>query len=195
MHAMITRNCVGETKSNDLFVYTSAFVNLTFFLSLSYHALQVENEGTDLVSEVLLAFTDNQAKNLAHLVATLNEGKGKAKSSAVSLPVEVVHPKGMPPALTFYSVSLPKGLGKGDTFTLDVLAVFTHALQPFPEKISQADIQLVVFYETAHYLSPYMAKVQSLSVKLPEKLKIQRFRVPRLSMVLTRIFLPSLIHL
>lgn len=165
--AKITRNCVGETKSKDLFVYTFAFVNLTLF-SLSYHALQVENEGTDLVSEVLLAFPDNQAKKLAHLVATPNEGKGKTKNSAVSLPVEVVQPDGMPPALTFYSVYLPKGLGKGDTFTLDVLAVFTHALQPFPEKISQADIQLVVFYETAHYLSPYMVKVQSLSVKLPD---------------------------
>jgi oligosaccharyltransferase complex subunit alpha (ribophorin I) len=140
---------------------------LTLF-SLSYHALQVENEGTDLVSEVLLAFPDSQAKKLAHLVATPNEGKGKTKGSAVSLPVEVVQPNGMPPALTFYSVSLPKGLGKGDAFTLDVLAVFTHALQPFPEKISQADIQLVVFYETAHYLSPYMVKVQSLSVKLPD---------------------------
>ncbi|XP_059460364.1 dolichyl-diphosphooligosaccharide--protein glycosyltransferase subunit 1A [Corylus avellana] len=143
-------------------------VDLTSQIVRITSTLKVENEGTDLVSEVLLAFPDNQAKKLAHLVATPNEGKGKTKSSAVSLPVEVVQPDGMPPALTFYSVSLPKGLGKGDTFTLDVLAVFTHALQPFPEKISQADIQLVVFYETAHYLSPYMVKVQSLSVKLPD---------------------------
>ncbi|KAG6648257.1 hypothetical protein CIPAW_07G135000 [Carya illinoinensis] len=74
----------------------------------------------------------------------------------------------MPPALTFYSVSLPKGLGKGDSLTLDVLVVFKGALQPFPEKITQADIQLVVFYETAYYLSPYAVKVQSLSVKLPD---------------------------
>lgn len=128
----------------------------------------MENAGNDLVSEVLLTIPDNQAKNLAYLTATSNEGKGKVKASAVSLPVEVVHPKGMPPALTFYSVSLPKGLGKGETFTLDVLAVFTHALQPFPEEITQANIQLVVFSDTAHYLSPYTVKVQSLIVKLPE---------------------------
>ncbi|XP_018860642.1 dolichyl-diphosphooligosaccharide--protein glycosyltransferase subunit 1A-like isoform X1 [Juglans regia] len=130
--------------------------------------LKVENAGSDLVSEVLLAFPDDQAKHLAYLTATNNEGKGKAKSSSVSFPVDVVRPKGMPPSLTFYSVSLPKGLGKGDSLTLDVLAVFAHALQPFPERISQADIQLVVFYETAHYLSPYAVKVQSLSVKLPD---------------------------
>ncbi|KAG6699669.1 hypothetical protein I3842_08G077800 [Carya illinoinensis] len=74
----------------------------------------------------------------------------------------------MHPSLTFYSVSLPKGLGKGASLTLDVLAVFAHALQPFPERITQADIQLVVFNETAHYLSPYAVKVQSLTVKLPD---------------------------
>ncbi|GMY28953.1 dolichyl-diphosphooligosaccharide--protein glycosyltransferase subunit 1A-like [Fagus crenata] len=143
-------------------------IDLTSQIVRSTSTLKVENAGNDLVSEVLLAIPDNQAKNLAYLTATSNEGKGKVKGSAISFPVEVVHPKGMPPALTFYSVSLPKGLGKGDTFTLDVLAVYTHALRPFPEEITQADIQLVVFSETAHYLSPYAVKFQSLSVKLPE---------------------------
>lgn len=133
-----------------------------------YCALQLENAGSDLVSEVLLAFPDNQAKKLAYLMATPNEGKGKAKGPSFGLPVEVAHPKGMPPGLTFYSVSLPKGLAKGDILTLDVLAIFSHALQPFPEKITQADVQLVVFYETAYYLSPYTVKFQSLSVKLPD---------------------------
>ena len=114
-----------------------------------------------------MAFPDSQVKHLAYLTVTSNEGKGKAKDST-PYPVEVVHPKDMPPALTFYSVSLPKGLGKGETITLDVLAVFTHALQPFPEKITQADIQLLVFQESAYYLSPYPVKVQSLIVKLPD---------------------------
>lgn len=143
-------------------------IDLTSQIARITSTLKVENAGNDLVSEVLLTIPDSQAKNLAYLTAASNEGKGKVKASAVSLPVEVVHPKGMPPALTFYSVSLPKGLGKGETFTLDVLAVFTHALQPFPEEITQANIQLVVFSDTAHFLSPYTVKVQSLIVKLPE---------------------------
>ncbi|PON33097.1 Ribophorin I [Parasponia andersonii] len=135
--------------------------------------LKVENDGTNVVSEVLLAFPDDQAKHLAYLAATPNEGgKGKAKDfkTSSSLPVElVVHPKhDMPPALTFYSVSLPKGLAKGDTFTFELLAVFTHALQPFPEKISQAEIQLLVFQDSAYFLSPYAVRAQSLTVKLPD---------------------------
>ncbi|XP_015884116.1 dolichyl-diphosphooligosaccharide--protein glycosyltransferase subunit 1A [Ziziphus jujuba] len=130
--------------------------------------LKVENEGSDLVSEVLLAFPDNRIKHLAYLAASPNEGKGKAKVSSNAYPVEAAQPKDVPPGLTFYSVSLPKGLGKGDSLTFDVLAVFTHTLQPFPEKITQADVQLLVFQESAHYLSPYQVKVQSLSVKLPD---------------------------
>lgn len=129
--------------------------------------LKVENVGPDPVLEVLLPFPDHQAKNLAYLAATTNEGKGKSKGPTASLPIEVVHPNGMPPSLTWYSVSLPKGLGKGQSLTLDVLAVFTHALRPFPEKISQAENQLVAFQESAYYLSPYTVKVQLLSVKLP----------------------------
>ncbi|GKV33416.1 hypothetical protein SLEP1_g41934 [Rubroshorea leprosula] len=130
--------------------------------------LRVENEGSELVSEVLLAFPELQAKNLAYLTVSVNEGKGKQKVSTDDLPIEVVSPKNMPPAVSFYSVTLPKGLAPGDSLTLDVMAVFTHALQPFPEKITQADIQLVVFQDSAYYLSPYAVKVQSLSVKLPE---------------------------
>ncbi|KAK2660930.1 hypothetical protein Ddye_007463 [Dipteronia dyeriana] len=143
-------------------------IDLTSQIVRITSTLKVENAGSEVVSEVLLAFPEVQAKNLAHLVATTSEGKGKVKSSAVSLPIKIVNPKGMPAALILYAVSLPKGLGKGDSFTFDVLAVFTHALRPFPEKIAQADIQLVVFQDSAHYLTPYIVKIQSLSVKLPE---------------------------
>lgn len=139
------------------------------YVTLPVHILQVENTGSDPVSEILLSFPDNQAKHLAYLTVTLNEGKGKVKASGgVGLPIEVVHPKDVPPSLTIYSVSLPKGLGKGDSLTLDVLAVFTHILAPFPEKITQADVQLLLFQDSAQYLSLYAVKVQSLTVKLPE---------------------------
>lgn len=139
---------------------------MSHFLSIF---LQVENTGSGIVSEILLSFPENQAKHFTYLKVALSEGKGKVKPSAgVGLPVEVVHPNDVPPALTIYSVTLPKGLGKGDSLTLDVLAVLTHALQPFPEKINQADIQLLLFQDSAHYLSPYAIKVQSLTVKLPD---------------------------
>ncbi|KAI3459935.1 hypothetical protein Pfo_016598 [Paulownia fortunei] len=123
----------------------------------------VENNGVDAVSEILLPFPDHQAKNLAFLTVMTGEGKGKTKGSSDSLPIKVVNPEGMPPALTWYSVSLPKELGKGGSLTLEVKAVYTHMLRPFPEKITQAEIQLVAFQDSAHYLSPHAVKVQSLT--------------------------------
>lgn len=143
-------------------------IDLTSQIARISTSLKVENAGSDLVSEILLSFPENQANHLAHLTAKLSEGKGKGKTSGVGLPVEVVHPEGVPSSLTIYSVTLPKGIGKGDSLTLDVLAVFTHTLEPFPEKITQADIQLLLFQESAHYLSPYAVKFQSLTVKLPD---------------------------
>lgn len=131
-------------------------------------SLKVENNGAEAVSKILLPFSENQAKNLAFLSVTISQGKGKTKSSSDSLPVEVTHPEGMPQALTWYAVSLPKELGKGGSLTLEVKAVFTHLLSPFPEKITQADSQLVAFQDSAHYISPYAVKIQSLTVKLPE---------------------------
>ncbi|XP_021902463.1 dolichyl-diphosphooligosaccharide--protein glycosyltransferase subunit 1A [Carica papaya] len=143
-------------------------VDLTSQVVRITSTLKVENAGSDSVSEILLVFPELQIKHLAYLTATRNEGKGKGKGSAVSLPIKAVNPNGMPPALSFYSITLPSALGKGDSLILEVFAVFTHLLQPFPEKITQADVQLVVFSESAYYLSPYAVNIQSLNVKLPD---------------------------
>ncbi|KAL2522072.1 Dolichyl-diphosphooligosaccharide--protein glycosyltransferase subunit 1A [Forsythia ovata] len=131
-------------------------------------SLKVENNGVGTVSEILLPFPDHQAKDLAFLMVTISEGKGKIKGVSGSLPIRVVKPEETPPALSWYLVSLPKELGKGESISLDVKAVFTHILRPFPEKITQADIQLLAFQDSAYYLSPYAVKVQTLTVKLPE---------------------------
>ncbi|OWM70563.1 dolichyl-diphosphooligosaccharide--protein glycosyltransferase subunit 1A [Punica granatum] len=143
-------------------------VDLTTQVVRITSTLKAENTGGNSVSEVLVVFPDRQAKTLAYLSAVSNAGKGKAKVSSVTLPVKEVELKGMPPSLVGYSVSLPEPLGKGESFTLDVLAVYAHSLKPFPEKITQADIQLLVFEDSAYYLSPYEVKAQSLTVKLPQ---------------------------
>ncbi|MCL7044242.1 hypothetical protein MKW94_002497 [Papaver nudicaule] len=142
-------------------------IDLTSQIVRISSSLKVENAGPNVVSEVLLAFPDFQVKKMAHMAVSLVEGKGKSKGSSINLPAQVVHPDGMPPALTLYSVSLPRGLSKGESLTLDVFTVYTHSLQPFPEEITQADIQLVVYQDSAYFLSPYEVKFQSLNVKLP----------------------------
>lgn len=130
--------------------------------------IKVENDGKDPVSDFVVAFPDHQAKHLAFLSAYNIEGKGKTKSRGASLPIKSVDTEGMPQSLSPYSVSLPRKLAKGESLTLEVLAAFAHILKPFPEQVSQGDFQLVVFQDSAYYLSPYAVKVQTLSVKLPD---------------------------
>jgi len=104
---------------------------------------------------------------LAYLSVAPSEGKGKSKRTLVNLSVREADQKGLPDSISVYSVALPKPLSKGDTLTLEVVAAFTNVLQPFPEKITQGEIHLVMLQESAQYLSPYAVESQSLSIKLP----------------------------
>lgn len=159
---------LSSTARSDLVISrVDRRIDLSSHIVRVISSLKVENVGPGAVSEVLLAFPNSQAKNLATMKTIYSEGKGKGQGSSGSLPAALVEPEGMPPELTFYSVSLSKGLEKGQTLSLDVLAVFTHSLKPFPEEITQADVQLVLYQDSAHYLSPYAVKVQTLGIRLP----------------------------
>jgi len=114
-----------------------------------------------------LTFPKFLGNNLAYLSVAPSEGKGKSKRTLVNLSVREADQKGLPDSISVYSVALPKPLSKGDTLTLEVVAAFTNVLQPFPEKITQGEIHLVMLQESAQYLSPYAVESQSLSIKLP----------------------------
>lgn len=130
-------------------------------------SLKFENEGPDDVSEVLLAFPVAQAKNLAAIRTFHTEGK-KLSNVLSTEPTEV---KGEQSDVAFYSVALPKKLGKGKNINLEVLAVFTHILKPFPEEITQAESQLVVYTDNLYFTSPYTVKYQSLLFRLPGRVE------------------------
>ncbi|OAY73985.1 Dolichyl-diphosphooligosaccharide--protein glycosyltransferase subunit 1A, partial [Ananas comosus] len=136
-------------------------IDLTSHIVRVLSSLKIENAGPDAVSEVLFAFPNMQAKNLAAIKTFYSEGKGKGKSPSIALPTVIVQREGMP------LIALPKSLEKGKTLNMDMLAVFAHSLTPFPEEITQADVQLLVYQDSAYYLSPYAVKVQSLGIRLP----------------------------
>ncbi|KAF3527076.1 hypothetical protein F2Q69_00051720 [Brassica cretica] len=142
-------------------------IDVTSQIARVTKTLKVVNSGSESVSEFTLTFPKFLGNNLAYLTVSHSEGKGKAKRFLANLSVKEAHPKGTPDSISFYSVSLPKPLSKGDTLTLEVVAAFTNVLQPFPEKITQRDIHLVMLQESAQYLSPYVVESQSLSIKLP----------------------------
>ncbi|GAB2300473.1 Dolichyl-diphosphooligosaccharide--protein glycosyltransferase subunit 1A [Dionaea muscipula] len=143
-------------------------VDLTSHIVRIISIVKVENEGDSPVSNFFLAFPDHQATNLAFFSVAHIDGKGKTRGPAVGLPFQLVNLEGAPPAITFYSVSLPKELPDGESLILEVLAVFAHALRPFPEEITQDNYQLVLFQDSSYFLSPYAVKSQTLTMKLPD---------------------------
>ncbi|KAM7252988.1 hypothetical protein ACFE04_025606 [Oxalis oulophora] len=143
-------------------------VDLTSHIVRILTTLKVENVGSDLVSELLLAYPEVQSKYLAFLSAVPDKAaKGKPHDFSTSLPLQPTTTPETPHGLSLYSVSLPQALSQGKTFTLHVLAVFARVLQPFPQQITQADVQLVVFQDSVYYISPYHVNAQSLTLKLP----------------------------
>jgi oligosaccharyltransferase complex subunit alpha (ribophorin I) len=142
-------------------------IDVTSQIARVTKTLKVVNSGSESVSEFALTFPKFLGNNLAYLSVAPSEGKGKSKRTLVNLSVREADQKGLPDSISVYSVALPKPLSKGDTLTLEVVAAFTNVLQPFPEKITQGEIHLVMLQESAQYLSPYAVESQSLSIKLP----------------------------
>ena len=136
-------------------------------LTLCLWFLQVENLGPNVESRIHLAFPTHQARNIAELIAFYRGGKSKL--SPEILQVDLVNPQETPRDLTLYSVHLKNPLNAGERLTLELLTVLTHSLKPFPEQISQTESHLVMFQDSAYFLSPYSVKFQTLSIILPSK--------------------------
>ncbi|KAK1362209.1 Dolichyl-diphosphooligosaccharide--protein glycosyltransferase subunit 1 [Heracleum sosnowskyi] len=141
-------------------------VDLTSQIVRVTSTLKVKCTGPEPVSDVLVAFPEHQTKFMNLLLSTASEGKGKPSAGSVS--IRPVQPDGVPPSYAWFLLTLPKQLGKGESITLNVFAAFTRILQPFPEKITQGEDQMVVFKDSGYFLSPYLVKVQSLTFRLPE---------------------------
>ncbi|KAJ0102291.1 hypothetical protein Patl1_06087 [Pistacia atlantica] len=147
-------------------VWINMYVELMSFF-------QVENIGTNAVSEILLAFPPTQADHLAFVEALATTGKRK-KKTYVPLVVKPTELPDAPNETKYFSISLVNPLNSGDTTTLEVLYVFTHSLEPFPMEISQSESQLVYYRDSALILSPYHIKQQTTFIKTPTT-KVESF--------------------
>lgn len=137
---------------------------------------QVENGGSTPVSEVLFILPSNLANSLAFIGASAYEGKGKNKASPINLAVKLTKAGAMTPeGAVLFSIALNRPLKPSESVVLDVYAVFTHLLKPFPAEITQADVQLVLYYDSAYFFSPYTVKVQTTTFKLPLNPRVESY--------------------
>lgn len=124
-------------------------------------AWKVENVGSEPASEVKLALITAQAERLAFMEVVM-KGKGKNVPGAF-LPVSDISQQG---AVTLYTLTLPKALKPGEFLTFESYVALVHQVKPFPEEISQSDVQLVNYDDSAYILSPYPIKMQTSAFQL-----------------------------
>lgn len=115
---------------------------------------------------MILAYPPTQLEHIAEIKAAATVGKKKKKSY---IPLEV-NPTELPDApngTKYFAISLKNPLATGESVTLEVLYVLTHALEPFPAEISQSESQLVYYHDSALLLSPYHIKKQTTFIRTP----------------------------
>ncbi|KAH7290767.1 hypothetical protein KP509_30G062800 [Ceratopteris richardii] len=137
--------------------------------------LKVENGGSEPIGEVLHALPLQLVRNLAFIGASAFEGKGKNRGAPINLPVKLTKSEAAVEGVILFSISLNKPLKGGETTTVDVYSVFTHVLKPFPAEITQSDVQLVLYYDSAYIFSAYPVKLQTTIFKLPNNPRVESY--------------------
>ncbi|KAL8090414.1 hypothetical protein AgCh_039764 [Apium graveolens] len=163
-----------RSSSSDLqIVDAERRIDVTSHIVRVYLTLKVENTGKSSASEVLLAFSPEQAKNIANLQAAFVTGK-KKKKSYLPLKVNPTDLPDSPNGTKYFTVYLLNPLSTGESVTIEVLYTLTHSLQPFPVEISQSEPQLVYYHDSALILSHYYIKKQKTMIRTPSN-KVESF--------------------
>lgn len=123
-------------------------VDLSSQLPKVSSSITLENTGKSSVNYFIYAVDPSIASRLAHVGALVKGGEEDQKLSVK--PTTISGQSG-----TFFRIDFASALGAGKDTTVDVEAVFTHALTPYPSKITQSEKQFVQFNGNSHFYSPY----------------------------------------
>ncbi|BFZ08868.1 hypothetical protein BsWGS_11907 [Bradybaena similaris] len=132
-------------------------------LDISSHLLKtvtsitLTNKGSSAVRHFLFAVDPTLKDNLSYISAAIKEHKSdKLEVSETSVSGHSDK--------RFYRVVLPSALEGGKTASVDVEAVYSHVLTPYPSAITQAEKQLVVLDTNLYFYSPYPTTSQTTTV-------------------------------
>ncbi|RVW84349.1 Dolichyl-diphosphooligosaccharide--protein glycosyltransferase subunit 1B [Vitis vinifera] len=147
-------------------LYSQSQVTIFVLDAVLMLGIMIKEYWASPASEILLAFPPTQVDHLAVVKAAATVGKRKKKTYQ-PLDVNPSEQPDSPNGTKYFSVSLLKPLGKGESVTLEVFYILTHSLEPFPVEISQSESQLVYYRDSAIILSPYAIKQQTTYIKTP----------------------------
>lgn len=121
----------------------------------------LENGGKAPVKQFIFALDPKKKESLSFVAAHTRD------SSRTELPVRTKSFDKQPGS--FYQIDLRDPLQPGRTTSVEVEAVFTHELDPYPKEITQKEKQLVRYAGNAYLYSPYLVTKQTTTIILPSR--------------------------
>lgn len=131
-------------------------LDISTHLVKTVSTVTIENKGSSAVRSYLFTIDPSLNGKLSFISATTKNSKDKLSVKATSVSGHSDK--------AFYRVQLESVLNSGKTTTIEVEAVFSHVLEPFPAEIAQAEKQLVVLQTNLYFYSPYTTTTQTTAV-------------------------------
>lgn len=147
--------CAIPINSNLVNKNVDRIIDLNSQLVKVTASITLENTGKDPVSNVLI-FMEPDAQGALAFISAQDALKEDLK-------LEPIKVDGINDA---YDVKLRQPLNQGRTAGITVEYVYTDALQPYPNSISQKDRQLVRYFGNHYFYSPYKTVKQTTTVML-----------------------------
>ncbi|PVD24403.1 hypothetical protein C0Q70_14885 [Pomacea canaliculata] len=132
-------------------------IDIASHLVKTYTSITIENRGSSTVRSFLYVVDPSLQTKLSFIGAVTKDNKDdrlKVQQTTVSGHDDK----------KFWRVTLPSGLDAGRSVTVDVEAIFAHALTPYPSQITQAEKQSVVFDGNLYFYTPYQTVSQKTTV-------------------------------
>ncbi|KAJ3195496.1 hypothetical protein HK101_011932 [Irineochytrium annulatum] len=122
--------------------------------------------GSQDISEYVVALPGSLVKNkLSYLnVAERRDRKSNAPPVTLEVTKAALDPTS---GLQYYNAKLSSPLKAGDKSSVDITAVYTHIVKPYPKVVGQVDPQFLEFASNIYASTPYLTEKQKTTVRLP----------------------------
>ncbi|XP_012717643.2 dolichyl-diphosphooligosaccharide--protein glycosyltransferase subunit 1 [Fundulus heteroclitus] len=138
-------------------------VDLSTHLAKITAEIVLSNHGQTSVQSFILAVDADLAPRMAYIGASV-KGDEEEDGTLELQQTSIQGQRG-----EFYKVLLPSSLPAGGQLKVKAEMTFSHVLRPFPNQITQAERQLVIFQGNHYLYSPYPTRSQTTRVRLASK--------------------------
>ncbi|GFO07410.1 dolichyl-diphosphooligosaccharide--protein glycosyltransferase subunit 1 [Plakobranchus ocellatus] len=159
LHLVATALCKVKSDTIDENIVNAKVerkIDISSHLVKTSTSITLENKGSSSVRSFLFSPEPSMQKSISYIGASSKDDKEKLDVSPTSVAGKSDQ--------VFYRVTLRSPLAGGKSTVVEVEAVFSHVLRPYPSEIAQAEKQLVVLDSNLFFYSPYSTASQTTTV-------------------------------